>query len=401
MRNDVKINPAHPLIGAVQDTIEKVEATVKSVGELDGHASNLWNRLAPGSWTKQIEAALNKPADLEALRVQFREESITFLNYSTGLSCAESRLIMLRAQLSEQITALLELYDEVGKTDRKFLKPLLEAVVIAAANAHALQARRSFWVRERVGGFVSTRVYRMLADAFGQLAVELEAIKRPRDYPTGPAVQWRQYRSNVNSDVDMRRVFAVELRDCDGKFPLALRVSELLRSLRDAQLQAEAANTQAKENNGEINEQQHAGRMVDLMLGAGTLKEPQVAINEQNVRRSTYEARRQVLFCANVEYEQLHAQLFESLKASVAEARELIEHTLQSTEIVTVDQPHKAAAIMINCLAADKRLREGSREISEFYDTFRGDTSGGAGRLAVANQFIAVVERHRLVQGEF
>lgn len=401
---EIQITPPHPLLVEIRATIADIEAACALVGQLDGNVAGSWDYLSPGKWTAQVEAAVDKPAELESLRVQYDEATVTYMCRSAALSGAWSRFMDLRMQIVDRIKALLELHDSLTSTSPdRWLQPLLRSAIVAASNAHYADPKRTF-SRGDSDRQAGKRCYQILVDVFGRFAEEFGQIGDLKNYPEGPAVQGRKYKSILNPDVDFRHVHPVEFEDCcNDKHPHNERLAGLLKELELAQQQATQAMKLLKEQNGEINERQHANRMIDLMHGAtgcGAIKDPKGAIGDQNLRRAKYESARQVVYMTLSVLAQRQLEVFDTLRAAIAEARPLIDHTVQTVDIVTVDKPRTAIVIMINCLAADLRLRRVARELRVMWDVYHEDVSGGAGRLAVDAQFQVVAQRYRAVSAQ-
>ncbi|MBX9667739.1 MAG: hypothetical protein K2X93_08985 [Candidatus Obscuribacterales bacterium] len=394
--------PLHPLLGSLHQLTSDLDHANKRLGERADAADSSYNWLVGDRWTPLIEGALEKPTELEAVRVEYDEAVVTYFYHGALSRQAHSRRIALREQLRERLREAVSFHATLSRGHAHYrLKTPFEAAIVDGARAEwAPEPKRKHYAEHPDRRNTSRRFYNILVQAYRAFVTdELARVNNPRKYPTGPAVPGKKYQSHLNADVDLRRINPLDFdEDCVNEpHPHSARLATLLAEMDQALAVATASIALTKTRKGEVNERQHHVRLVDVLHGATitTTVENLAAVEAQNVRRVAFETARQFAFIHLEILANLRDQVLEEVKLATVEAEPLIALTMQDNEIVTVDKWQVAPVIMLNCLAADQRLRRVTRSLETMREASNDDITGGIARRMIGEKFAEVAPRYR------
>lgn len=385
----------HVALDALQAAIAELEEAVEAAQRASEDARRQAGRVDPTSWSGKIEAARQNQDQLLKIRIEYDEEAISYMTSFLIWDVARERMMNGRKNLSDAIGAALAALDtipEKGDEIARALRLSFKAEIVRASRAHRLEVE---WIDSH--DTLLQRLKIVQAAAFRKLKATVKSnLKNP--YTTDLVVNGRAVLTHLNPDVDLRRVWAVEFSD-EEKNPSSTRLFQLLK-LAEEKLQTcrQAENALRSDQNGRINERQHASRMLDFLHNddsadaayrcGGTLDQ-QVAA--QNERRFQYETYRLGLTIATRGLRHVLTQIVHALLGSVEEAE---------TELRKVEEVRPATLVsnvwimLNNCLAADLQLRRMVRELNGFEASLNNDLSKGAGRRAVDEEFAAVEQSY-------
>lgn len=407
---------------ALETAITVIEARNQVAVQKASWPTRAAAEVEPTKWTREIEAAIGKPEALEALRIQYDEAALTFVTAMLGYDHARRDYMDAISPLCDGIKLLVKVLDdpESNKLPRH-LKPAIQALVLRGIAAHrAPRAECDVRSMDELGD--RSRIYRILVSAFGVLAGALEKVTvhqpprytmaisadvRPAEpqkvahptYTTDLVVVGRDVKPFLNRDVDLRNVYMVPFVDCvNSQHPHSIALVEAHDAVDAALKNVNALVKKLRgDQNGSVNERQHASRMLDLMHGApqgcgGGNIESQVTA--QNKRRLDYETVRLQVVMALDELQAAYETLIFALVAAGAETATLLAET-QTDERTTVDRKDAVRTAMNNCLAADLYLRRVGREIAELKANQTRDLTLGNGAAALAASYEEMAKQYR------
>lgn len=348
-------------------------------------AARTCDQIKQTAWTARIEKALDDDVVLARLRGEYDESSISAMSALLSEFHAFRQVMNARTAISAAIQDAIDAHDTVTGHYDGWLKALLEAAVIAAAEEHHTNTdrRRTPGPRDGEIGDLEQYMYR----AFKQLQ---QSKFRCGSYPDTQAVVGRDFVPHLNPDVELRQVFAVEFEDCvNSTHPhnaaLWQRLCELEEALKEAR---DIQRSFSRSEKGSVNERQHAARMIAFLHddSADRSIRAKSLVDAQSERRWRYELQRAELLAAIKKLTAARTAVAEALQPALDEATELVELTRQRSSgevIITVDKYDTARIMMNNALAADVRLRAVGRELKELYAVHRDDVADRAGETAL------------------
>ena len=386
---------------ALETAIAATEKAQKETQHTAPWASRAADEIEPTKWTRDIEAALGKPDELNSLRVRFDERTLTFVSAWLTHSIARRRVFDCFTPLCDSIRDVVALLDETKDQHPRYLKPAMQNLVLRASEVHRRPHPDEGHQFDGIG--IGKRAYDILVDAFNTLSANLQKIHigqgyGPARYTTDLVVNGRAHQSFLNPDVDLRGVFKVGFVDCvNSQHPHSAKLFDAITAVEEAVNAARAAVKKLKsDQNGSINEKQHAGRMLDLLHGApqgcgGNIGDQ---VKAQNQRRRAYESARLELLMVTAGLQERYEELVECLLLAGAETAAFLEE-LKTERHVTVDRELTVRIAMNNCLAADLYLRRVGREIAELNGKDARDLSLGNGAAALTADYDEVAKQYR------
>lgn len=386
-----KFAPLHPALNALENAIaaqiEQMVVAHRSAERANREAAEI----EPTSWTSRIEAGSNDPAELARLRVVYDEKALGFVSTYLAWQMAKQGMMDGRSKISAAITDLIIAHDGIDDRDREmaYLKPIMKARLLKAAEWHRADVNK--WPVNEHNNPTIELINRILKGAFAALVTDLPGNLRKRPYTTDLVIKGKDYEPHLNPNVDLRRSSVVRFVDCvNSSHPASRRLAEILLSLPEAYRETSRRAQHMKEQNGQVNEAQHARRLVEHLHAdqlphyyGSSISEQ---IDAQETRRLSYEYNRQLLSIDLRTFEALVMKLIEELKASVEETSALLAE-VEADSRATIDRLFTVKIMMNNCLAADLALRRYVRDLRELKDVENRDLSHGAGSKALDHAF--------------
>ena len=409
----------HPTLAALETAMGAYQEALKQAKNTYQTVSRALDKVDPTNWSAKIEAARGSEDELKRIRILYDEEALTFM--STWLQWEDHRSVRMscRSTLSDCIGAALKLH-EGAKTNARdlWLNPYIESRLILARRIHTSRAVEHCEIHAQ-DAFLK-RMQSIQAAAFKVLRTELPNLCRPPIYSTALVIPGKSIQHHLHETVDLRAVYRVRMvKEANYDFPASDRLAALLEECE--QVMSQALNEEgafAHDQNGCINERQHAVRMLDFLhmtdkenapysySCCGTLDQQ---IAAQNERRLNYEIHRLKLqiICGNAR--KLLEQVVQTLKEAVAETNQLLmkveaaEAGTTTTALSisratidrnTVERYHTLRMMLNNCLAADVRLRRWAKQQLQIYQTLEQDLSKRAGNRALADAFTEVMKQY-------
>ncbi len=391
--------PLHPLLERLYEATEQLNQATKRCGDASGSADNSWNWLLGDRWTPRIEGAIEKPTELEAIRVEYDEAVVNYYYQSELCADAHNRRGDLRTGMYELLREAIAFHATLDhKSPYYRLKTLVEAAIVDGASAETTEPKYKYLRESRHDRNLNRRFYIILVQVYRTFLDELKRVEAAKKYPTEPAVPGKKYQSHLNADVDLRRLHPVAFKDCvNDLHPHSARLATVLKEMDATLAAATAILEHVKAGKGEVNERQHQSRLIEVLHGTSgsTTANNVIAVEAQNARRVKFETARQVAFVTLENLAGQRDQVFDTLKLATEEAEPLIALTMQDNEIVTVDKWRTAPVIMLNCLAADLRLRKVTRALETMREAINDDITGGIARRMIGEVFAKMTPRYR------
>ncbi|MBS2001478.1 MAG: hypothetical protein JST44_08225 [Cyanobacteria bacterium SZAS LIN-5] len=412
-------------IVAAMDALEALIAAFEQHNRCASQKSEWANRTAlaiePTKWTRKIEAALDKPDELNALRIQYDECVLTFVSSILQYEHERRQVMDTISPMCDGIKALVKLLDSPeARALSKHLVPAIKSLVLRASAAHRAP-RAECEVRAMDALADRSREYGVLVSSFGVLTTELRRVNiHSPQYSTGlvtgrdvqpqfsrdvdmskvQVVYSSQKRRELghSRDVDLRNVFVVPFVDClNSQHPHSAALVQAYATV-DAALEKvrNFVKNLRGDHNGSVNERQHASRMLDLLHGApqGCGGNIDSQVNAQNQRRLEYEMLRIQIVAAMDELQTAYNGLVVTLVKAADETATLLAET-QANGRTTVDRKDAVRAAMNNCLAVDVYLRRVGREIAELQNGRTRDLTLGNGAAALDASYEEVAKQYR------
>lgn len=394
-----ELNEILASMAALETAIAAIEQRDQLVHQKAPWAERAAAEIEPTRWTCRIEAAFDKPAELNSLRVQYDELVLAFVSALLSYEHDRRQYMDAISPLCDGIKELVKVLDDPASSSLpRHLKPAIQALVLRAISAHRAPRAESE-VRSMDSLSRRSREYGILVSAFTALADNLGKlnVQYPR-YSTDLVIVGRDFKPVLSSGVDLRSVWFVPFVDCvNSQHPhnVALTaqhsaVEAALGKVRDL------IKTLKSGPNGTINERQHASRMLDWLHGApqgcGGSMEHQVSAQQK--RRLQYETVRLQVVMALDDLQVAYDSLIVTLAQAGAETATLLAET-QADDRTTIDRLEAVRVAMNNCLAADLYLRRVGREIAELKGTQARDLSLGNGATALAAAYDEAAQSYR------
>lgn len=371
----------------------------RRASQKSGLANTTYLAIEPTKWTRKIEAALDKPEQLSALRIQYDESVLTFVSSILQYEHERRQYMDTISPMCDGIKALVKLLDspQVGALS-KHLVPAIMSLVLRAAAAHrAPRAECEVRVMDALSD--RSREYGVLVSSFAVLSAELTRVNvhnseyTTEHVTTGPDVPPRLHRK-----VDLRHVYVVPFVDCvNSQHPHSVSLVETYTAVEAVLGKVRDLVTRLRGGlNGSVNERQHASRMLDLLHGApqGCGGNIDSQVQAQNQRRLDYEMLRIQVEAAMDELKVSYRRLILTLVEAARETATLLAET-QADSRTTVDRKDAVRTAMNNCLAVDAYLRRLGRELSEFQNGQTRDLTLGNGGAALAASYEEVAKQYR------
>lgn len=388
----------HPALTLVESVMAQLTEAQQKTGRLTESLHRVESEVDPTAWTSKIEEARNDNDELAKLRIQYDEKALTFISVYLHWAVVRSGMYEGRSSISDAICKLIIAHDEIDdRGAQAFLKPIMKARAVRAMAVHRTDPEgKSSKAPVNYDSMVEA-ANEILVVAFNRLIEYLPEVKRGRPYSTDCVVQGKPILGHLNADVDLRSVSNVPFKDCvNSKHPHSHKLAEMLEELRDRYDRVRNAEGALKsDQNGRINERQHAHRLIQFLHSdeapdaprCGGNLETQVA--NQDKRRYDYECVRQLLQAELRSFRQFIEELVTTLEASIEEGKALLAE-VTTDDIVTIDRKETVKIIMVNCLAADQFLRRYVRFLMEAEHAYHGDLSRGAGSRCLEARFADV-----------
>lgn len=384
---------------ALETAIASIETRNQLVAQKAPWATRAAAEIEPTRWTREIEAALDKPEVLKALRISYDESALTFVTALLTYEHLRRQYMDAISPLCDGIKELIKVLDDPDSNKLpKHLKPAIQALVLRGIAAHRAP-RTEIEVRAIDALSDRSREYGILMSSFGVLAEALRKVRveHPR-YTTDLVIVGCDVKPHLNRDVDLRNVYMVPFVDCvNSEHPHSIALVEAHDALEAALKKVRELVKKLKgDQNGSVNERQHASRMLDLLHGApqgcGGNIESQVAA--QNQRRLAYETVRLQVLMALDELQTAHDNLVVALVAAGAETASLLAET-QADDRTTIDRKDAVRTAMNNCLAADLYLRRVGREMADLKTNQTRDLTLGNGAAALTASYEDAAKQYR------
>jgi hypothetical protein len=356
--------------------------------------------IEPTKWTREIESNLDNPDALEALRVQFDEASITFATAYLAYSSARGLSSDTMSPLCDRIRDIIEILDGPTKLPR-FYKQALQALVLRAVETHRaarVEVNLDWQVLD-----IRSRTYQAMVSAFNVLATDLVTVKAryQSHYKTDLVIEGWKVKPMLNRDVDLRNAYVVPFVDCvNSTHPHNVALVEAHSKLVQAVEVARACEkTLRSDQNGKVNERQHAGRMLDVLHGAPQCCGGNIVdqVKAQNERRVAYETVRLQFLLALDEMRSLQCALVDALVAAGEETATLLAE-VSADDRSTIDRIEAVRVAINNCLAVDVYLRRVGREWESQTLNQSRDLTNGNGVAAIAAAYADASKNYRRIK---
>lgn len=387
----------HPALAALEAVIA---AQTGAVAEATRHAETVRRQVAtvdPTAWTKEIEAARDVPEELARIRVRYDEEALAFMSAWLRWEISRSKMMEGRSAVSANIVETLIAHDAIHASSSDALwKPIMQARLLVASKMHSADVGQ--WPEMRSTDMLVNGIHKILVVAFRRMAAAFPNARRQHPYTRELVIQGKQFKSVLNSDIDLRTVWPVPFVDCmNSKHPHSARLAELLEQTDNA-MQAcyNAENCVKGDQNGRVNERQHAARLMDFLhhdspadaayYCGGNLEDQ---VKAQHGRRLDYETHRHLLLVAVHKFHDLIKEVVLTLDESIKETAAMLCE-IEADRSTTIDRWQTVRIMMNNCLAADAKLRRWVTQHLQVQGSLLGDLSSGAGGRALAAEFEAV-----------
>lgn len=359
-------------------------------------ATRTLEAIDPTRWTRDIEKAIGSLDEMESLRVCFDEKALSFVSAQLQFEHAAHLVFDAYGPLSDAIRDAVVLLDEKTAVPSGSDRLLIQSLALRASAVHRKERARGPRMNDCLDD--RSRAYSILVTVFKAFAGEVQRNARGARYTTDLVVPGKKYQRHLSDFVDLRQMSFSPFKDCvNSTHPANVRLEAAFKAAEEARTRArDQVKTLRDKQNGQVNERQHADRMISLLHGqvmcTGNIEQQ---VESQNDRRLAYESMRQQALAAIAELEECYAALVSALVEATAEADAFYESDIVNQQIVTIDKKDTIRIAMNNCLAADSYLRQLGREIEEFKNRDARDLSLGNGRLALDAAYDEIASRYR------
>jgi hypothetical protein len=396
----------HPILESLETAMTAHRTALDRAKKASESAGWHLLKVDPTAWTAKIEAARGNPGELQQICVDYDEEALycmsTWLHwYINSRKAMDSRtnignvvvdtLIFHDAQRVRGTGGSYGgFYDTQGAKGtvcvNSYLCDLIGARLLLASSLHLQEYVEDG--RLALAEHAMKHMQPVQVAAFKSFVTALPTNQRGNWYTEDLVVAPAKPSMNTGKPegIDCRRVWAVEFVDCvNSKHPASARLADLLAQtpgIFDGLKQAEAILKQ--EQNGRVNERQHAHRLLEFLhaegrhgVGSGGATVDRL-VREQSKRRIDYETFHR-LFGFQVELcEGQVRAIVAALVAAAGEATQLLTE-LEAKQEPTYDRFLTSQIMMNNCLAADVSLRQWIRRLRHQKKEGMVDLSNGAG----------------------
>ncbi|CAN5293352.1 hypothetical protein BH10CYA1_BH10CYA1_28560 [soil metagenome] len=385
---------------ALETAIAQTELAYRDENQRVPWAVSTADAVEATKWTRRIEEALDDQDKLINIRIEFDELTLTHITAVLAYNYARHGVFDSYTPLCAGIRAIVEILDDPAFSKLpRHLKPAMQALVLRAIATHRTP-RKECDITPIDALADRTSAYGILVATFGVLANDLKRVGKshaPR-YSTDLVIQGRKVRQYLNADVDLRNVYRVPFQDCvNSTHPCSVKLEEAHIAVEQAvKIARDLVKKLRDDQNGKVNERQHAGRMIDLLHGApqgcgGNIDDQ---VKAQNQRRLTYETMRLQVMMALDELQARYEDLVVALVDAGAETASLLEE-IQGDARTTIDRKDTVRITMNNCLAADRYLREVGREIADLRNNQCRDLTLGNGAAALTAAYDDAAKQYR------
>ncbi len=395
----------HPGLAALETAIgDQINAIALTNRNTDWLKRSL-NEVDPTAWSQKIEAARDNADELAKLRVLYDEAALTAIGVFLNWNAPRSQMMHGRGTIHDAIVDAIIAHDDIAaQSEHEWVKPIFKARIKMAKNLHWQESAE--WPDVHLNDGLMARLQKIQVEAFKVFLTQLKSL-RGRPYPTELVVHGRKIKSFLNDDVDLRSVPKAPFVDCvNSRHPASKLLAELLEQCDKAMRAGWEADKALKgDQNGRVNERQHAGRLLDFLHSDGT---PLSAyhcggtldqqVKAQDERRYEYETYRHLLLATTNQFRKLIERTVETLKASAEEGEQLLAE-MEAEKHTTIDRIETLAIIINNCLAADASLRRWARELNALQKSLTNDLSRGAGTRVLETAFDEVHKHYRYTLG--
>ena len=395
------VRSIHPLVAELESANEALSTAVANYCRSSNWVETLSQAISPGSWTRKVEAALGNEDELEKLRQTYREKALHFMTGYVQEVSNRGVYVQARIQVLGALRAVLSLYDSIEERRLdSWLRPVLQAACVSGDAEFTKQENLARGLPHDESAKLAAQVEEHVFFAFNEIREQARNLARKlAGQSDTKAYQSGRY---GHDDVPQRNVFVTAL-DEDDKLPVNVQLFELMQKAEQAHRIAMDAAKFLKEENGKVNERQHANRMIDVLFDqdrvtCGVPSDPKAAVQDQNVRRVQYECSRHILLVAVRSFK----EQYDATAALFAEAAE--EAFVFCSRVHTERQQHRAVTneiiayrcVMNNLLAIELRLRRLAPELAEMTRVSYSDRASGAGADALSKEFERVAKVYRL-----
>jgi hypothetical protein len=399
----------HPAVATLEKVMNDYVVALDIFDDLNKKAKEAYREIEPTDWTARIEAATKKPAELARLSAQYGEQALTFLSQRLQWSQAEQNLIDNRRKLNDAIVIVIG--DVIDPTPTwHYPVAAIQAKVVEAralynrtVGGDKPQARKSEGLRAadcwkapespllHYPSEIHFNLQKIQAAAFATLTAELSKNVENGLYTSQPVVANDMLTGGEGRAAFSRSLQFVKFSDrYHRKFPASANLLEqgmLLEAIRP-----ELYRVLPSEQNGRINESQHASRLIGILgPDAGALKgysrvdNLEEQIDAQNERRLSFESYRLSIHLRLHLLQESIRAVAKSLQDAVLETSSAFQAEVASRSLR--DMPDDLCIMINNCLKADLLLRTSGQELRRTKAEFETDRSQGAGKQALSAAF--------------
>jgi hypothetical protein len=353
-------------------------------------------KVDPTAWTAKIEAARGNPEELRQIRLDYDEEALYCM--STWLHCQITRrtAMISHNKIGNAILDALIFHDDertkVGYHSDSLTSHICDLIGARLLLASALRLKeRSEYSALVLAEHALQHMQPIQIAAFKSFVTVLPTNQCRRGWYTEDLVVSPTGLMNTGrpEGTDCRKVWAVEFVDCvNSKHPASAKLAELLAQTSAVFHDLKEAEAILKhEQNGSVNERQHANRLLEFLhsedkRGAASGGNVDQQVGAQSKRRLEYETFRR-LFGLRVKLCETHVEsIVAALVEATAETAQLLAE-LEARKDETYDRFLTLQIMMNNCLAADVSLRQLIRRLGLQKNEGLIDLSKGAGALAL------------------
>jgi hypothetical protein len=392
----------HPVLAALETATGNQYKLVAAFQQRHEWTKRLFDQVEPTNWTARIEAARADADVLAGLRQDYDEVALTFLSSWLSWDLGRSAMMEGRSAISKAIVAALKTNREL-KTRREndWLTPIFQARIILASEAHRQEVDDYIDMHSNTSFF--QRLQQIQIEAFRTFNLGLKKLGA-RHYPTDDVSPQKLPKANnsYGKPRDLRHVNLVDFVDCvNSSHPASARLVDLARKAQEEMRALNAAEHELKVNqNGRINERQHAARLLDFLHTDGGAQAQyhcggslDQQVEAQTERRCEYEKYRHLLEVAKRNFKATIDALVATLKESAEETEAMLTQ-VETDQVTTVDRYLTLRIMINNCLSVDHSLRQWTRDLIQAERTLGTDLSRSAGKRALEAAFEKVERQY-------
>lgn len=377
-----------------------IAATLLSYAEEDKYIPEVNRALSeidPSKWSRRIQSSVDNPHQLEAIRKEFDDLTLSFISALLAYRQAKGQVLSSYDQLDEQIRALVRLVDAPATSWLPFnLRSAMRELVVRAIDTHHSQRPEvKISPAEDLGDGSSG--YEILLSAYRTLAADLVYLGKQV-----PNYQYYRFSGTVRpyraGDISQHGSQRVPFVDClKSIHPANLRLEEAHIALElSFKLIRDCGWRMSRLELTRIDERQYGAYLISILHYGGELggAKMQTTLDEQNKRRVAYESARVRTLLAADDLKVRYDELFRALIAAGEETTALLGEIEADPYNATVDRRLTIRIAMNNCLAADRCLRTVSRTIDDAKRQAE-DLSLGTGNAALIEVYEKKAKQYR------